>query len=145
MHPDPIYSPVAAGLVLRRMKPSPAELQEAAIGPGCQSYRVLTGQEPKKHFGLTRVDPARPCPTIQKSTPQSSTTGLIHPTVVRHLAISEIKALSSFPAEFTFRGRFVEKWARVGNAVPPLLMKAIAAELRDVIAGLRQKGDPEAC
>ena len=59
---------------------------------------MLTGQEGKKHFGLVRVDPEKPCPTIQKSQPQSSTTGLIHPYEIRHLTIGEIKIMSSFPA-----------------------------------------------
>jgi DNA (cytosine-5)-methyltransferase 1 len=91
---------------------------------------VLTGQEPKRHFGLVRLDPEKPCPTIQKSSPQSSTTGLIHPFEIRHLTISEIKLMSSFPNSFRIEGSFIEKWARVGNSVPPLLMKAVAECLR---------------
>lgn len=102
------------------------ELKEAQIRPTCQSFRVLTGQEPKRHFGLVRLDPEKPCPTIQKSQPESSTTGLIHPYDVRHLTISEIKLMSSFPEGFRLEGRFQEKWARIGNSVPPLLMNAIA-------------------
>ena len=96
---------------------------------------MLTGRERKRHFGLTRVDPERPCPAILKSTPQSSTTGLIHPYQHRHLTISEIKLLSSFPAQFRIEGRFVDKWARVGNSVPPLFMRAIAAHIRQEILG----------
>ncbi len=130
MHPRPCYIPVSSGAVLRRIRPDPAELREAEIGQNCQSYRVLTGQEPKRHFGLTRVDPSKPCPTIQKSSPQSSTTGLVHPTEIRHLTISEIKGMSSFPWEFKLVGRFVQKWARIGNSVPPLFMRAIAENLR---------------
>jgi site-specific DNA-cytosine methylase len=106
------------------------ELKEAQIRPTCQSYRVLMGQERKRHFGLVRLDPEKPCPTIQKSSPQSSTTGLIHPYEIRHLTISEIKLMSSFPESFRLEGSFVEKWARVGNSVPPLFMKAIAESIR---------------
>ena len=85
------------------------ELKEAQIGPNCQSYRVLIGQEPKRHFGLIRLDPDKPCPTIQKSQPESSTTGLIHPYEVRHLTISEIKLMSSFPVGFKLESKFTEK------------------------------------
>ena len=153
LHPDPLYHPIPVKAVIprslgtrsQRINPwipaeEPAaticktdagyELLEARIKPTCQSFRVLTGQEPKRHFGLIRLDPERPCPTIQKSQPQSSTTGLIHPFEVRHLTISEIKLMSSFPAEFRLEGSFHEKWARVGNSVPPLLMKAIAEQIR---------------
>jgi site-specific DNA-cytosine methylase len=154
LHPQPLYEPIpvkalipkSLGTRSQRINPwipadEPAaticrtaagyELKEAQIKPTCQSYRVLTGQEPKKHFGLVRLDPEKPCPTIQKSSPQSSTTGLIHPYMVRHLTISEIKLMSSFPESFRLEGSFVEKWARVGNSVPPLFMKAIAMHLRE--------------
>jgi DNA (cytosine-5)-methyltransferase 1 len=38
--------------------------------------------------------------------------------------------MSSFPDLFRMEGSFVEKWARVGDSVPPLLVKAIAECLR---------------
>jgi site-specific DNA-cytosine methylase len=153
LHPEPLYEPIPVKVLIpkslgtrsQRINPwipsdEPAaticktaagyEFKEAQIKPTCQSYRVLTGQEPKKHFGLVRLDPEKPCPTIQKSSPQSSTTGLIHPYFVRHLTISEIKLMSSFPAAFRLEGSFVEKWARIGNSVPPLFMRAIADRIR---------------
>jgi site-specific DNA-cytosine methylase len=142
LHPEPLYEPIpvkalipkSLGTRSQRINPwiladEPAakicktaagdELMEAQIRPTCQSYRVLTGQETKRHFGLVRLDPERPCPTIQKSSPQSSTTGLIHPYEIRHLTISEIKLISSYPECFRLEGSFVEKWARIGNSVPP--------------------------
>jgi hypothetical protein len=118
LHPDPLYQPIPVKNVIPRSMgarsqrinpwipanepaaticrtPAGYELMEAQIKPTCQSYRVLTGQEPKRHFGLVRLDPEKPRPTIQKSSPQSSTTGLIHPYEIRHLTISEIKLMSS--------------------------------------------------
>jgi site-specific DNA-cytosine methylase len=153
LRPDPVHSPIpvkalipkSIGTRSQRINPwipaeEPAaticktatgyELKEAQIKPTSQSYQVLTWQEPKKHFGLVRLDPEKPCPTIQKSSPQSSTTGLIHPYEIRHLTIGEIKLMSSFPESFCFEGSFVEKWARIGNSVPPLFMKAIAENIR---------------
>jgi hypothetical protein len=73
LHPDPIYQPIpvkdlipkSLGTRSQRINPwipadEPAaticrtaagyELKEAQIKPKCQSYRVLTGQEPKRHF-----------------------------------------------------------------------------------------------
>jgi site-specific DNA-cytosine methylase len=80
------------------------ELKEAKIGENTQAYRVLTGQERKRHFGLIRVDPEKPCPTIQKSQPQSSTTGL--PYEIRHLTIAETEIISSVPPGIVLQGRF---------------------------------------
>jgi site-specific DNA-cytosine methylase len=153
LHPDPIYQaipvkallPQSLGTRSQRINPwipadEPAaticrtaagyELKESQIKPTCQAYRVLTGYEPKRHFGLVRLDPEKPYPTIQKSSPQSSTTGLIHPYEIRHLTIGEIKLMSSFPSSFRLEGSFVEKWARVGNSVPPLFMRAISQFIR---------------
>ena len=158
-HPEPQFRPIPVKAVIpgslgtrsQRINPwipadQPAaticktdagyELREARIGPNCQSFRVLTGREPRRHFGLVRVDPEKPCPTIQKSQPESSTTGLIHPYDVRHLTISEIKLMSSFPEAFKLEGKFTEKWARVGNSVPPLFMRAIAVHIRQEILPL---------
>jgi C-5 cytosine-specific DNA methylase len=153
LHPNPQFQPIpvkaliprSLGTRSQRINPwipadEPAaticktyagyELLEAQIRPTFQSFRVLTGQEPRKHFGLIRLDPEKPCPTIQKSQPESSTTGLIHPYEVRHLTIGEIKLMSSFPDGFKLEGKFTEKWARVGNSVPPLFMRAIAEHIR---------------
>jgi site-specific DNA-cytosine methylase len=120
------------------------ELKEAKIGENTQAYRVLTGQEKKKHFGLIRVDPEKPCPTIQRLQPQSSTTGLVHPYEIRHLTISEIKLMTSFPAAFKLEGSFHQKWARIGNSVPPLFMRAIAMHIRESIL-VRMFGSATAC
>jgi site-specific DNA-cytosine methylase len=58
----------------------------------------------------------------------------------RNLAIAEYKKLSSFPDDFRFPGEpFTElkSWEkavnRVGNSVPPQLMRAIASCIRDQI------------
>jgi len=105
-------------------------------------YRMLTGRETKRHFGLIRLDPERPSPTVPKSM-GGSTTGLIHPEALRRLTIREIKALSSFPDGFELRGSYRERWARIGNSVPPLLMRAIARHLRErVLDGAAGRQEP---
>jgi len=48
----------------------------------------------------------------------------------RKLAIDELKALASYPPKFQLTGSYGERWARIGNSVPPLFMKAIALNLR---------------
>lgn len=59
--------------------------------------------------------------------------GLIHPVLNRHLTISELKRLSSFPDNFIFIGKFQEQWARIGNAVMPNQMYYIAKHIKETV------------
>ena len=151
-HPEPEYQPIPVKAVVprslgtrsQRINPwipadQPAatickteagyELKKAEIRPTWQMARVLTGQEKKRHFGLTRLNPEKPSPTILSGT-GGTTTGLVHPYEIRKLTIAEIKALASYPEAFRFTGDYRERWARIGNSVPPLLMKAISGRIR---------------
>lgn len=48
----------------------------------------------------------------------------------RHPTISECLALCSFPQDWKMKGSDAQKWARLGNAVMPKFMEAIAANIR---------------
>jgi len=54
---------------------------------------------------------------------------LIHPTQNRGLSVREAARLQSFPDGFVFKGSIGFQQQQVGNAVPPLLAKAIFEEL----------------
>ncbi len=49
----------------------------------------------------------------------------------RKFTIPEVRRLCSFPDDFVLVGSFAQQWARMGNSVPPLMMQAIAAAIRD--------------
>ena len=49
----------------------------------------------------------------------------IHPTETRTLSVREAARLQSFNDEFEFVGNMREQYVQIGNAVPPLLGKAI--------------------
>jgi hypothetical protein len=96
LHPSPLYQPIPVKAVIpkslgtrsQRINPwipadKPAatickteagyELKESEIKPTWQMYRVLTGQEKKKHFGLIRLNPEKPSPTILRGTGGTTT------------------------------------------------------------------------
>ena len=59
--------------------------------------------------------------------------GLVHHEEPRYLTISELKRLASFPDSYIFLGKYQDQWARIGNSVPPLFMKAIASHVNENI------------
>ena len=52
---------------------------------------------------------------------------------IRQLIIAEIKRLSTFPDEFHLVGSLNKQWMRIGNSVPPLLMRAVALRIKAVM------------
>ncbi|MGE5528078.1 MAG: DNA cytosine methyltransferase [Patescibacteria group bacterium] len=82
---------------------------------------------PKGHwFNAAKLDPNKPAPTITKTVFPRGQGGIFHWRYPRILTIPELKRLSTFPDDFQFFGKFREQWARIGNAVPPNFMRAIA-------------------
>lgn len=54
---------------------------------------------------------------------------LIHPTQDRGLSVREAARLQSFPDDYIFEGSISEIQQQIGNAVPPLLSKAIFSRI----------------
>lgn len=88
----------------------------------------------KGYFNTCKIRLDKPCLTIFKQ--KRNDNGLLHPTENRFLSISELKRLSSFPDDFKFIGSYQEQWARIGNAVMPNQMKAIAETIKTKILEL---------
>ena len=51
----------------------------------------------------------------------------------RKFTIDELKRICAFPDDFILLGTYAQQWERLGNSVPPLMMKAIASTIRDEI------------
>ena len=69
------------------------------------------------HKGLLRGDAAR--------------TGLV--PGCRRLTVRESARLQTFPDWFEIKGRKSQQYAQVGNAVPPMLAKVVAASIREAL------------
>jgi DNA (cytosine-5)-methyltransferase 1 len=54
-------------------------------------------------------------------------------TEKRKFTIAELRRICAFPDDFILCGSYAQQWERLGNSVPPLMMKAIASTIRDRI------------
>ncbi|VVB65704.1 Modification methylase MthTI [Candidatus Gugararchaeum adminiculabundum] len=67
-----------------------------------------------------RLDRREPSPTIM-----TGKYSYYHPTENRFITAREAAAIQSFPNEFVFEGTISQQWRQIGNAVPPLMAKAL--------------------
>lgn len=51
-------------------------------------------------------------------------------TYKRRVSIPELKALSGFPDDYVFTGIYNHRWERIGRAVPPPMMRAVAETIK---------------
>lgn len=57
----------------------------------------------------------------------------IHPTQSRTITVREAARLQSFRDRFVFKGPRSSQFKQVGNAVPPLMVRAVAVRLKEVL------------
>jgi len=63
------------------------------------------------------------------NTINTSRTTYYHPTENRYLTAREAAAIQSFPSDYFFCGTLTQQWRQIGNAVPPLLAKALGKSI----------------
>lgn len=87
------------------------------------------------HSGIyKRLDPNQPAVVISNYRKNM----LIHPFQNRGLSIREAARLQSFPDSFTFKGPLTHMQQQIGNAVPPLLAKAIFDQIKSSSNGIKK-------
>ena len=93
----------------------------------CKLGVYFNEYHPKRQwFNSIKINPDNPSPTVKAKIMIHGEAGMFHWEEPRFMTIAEIKRLSSFPDDFRLSGGFVNEWRCVGNAVPPLMMKAVA-------------------
>jgi DNA (cytosine-5)-methyltransferase 1 len=81
------------------------------------------------HTGIYhRINPDKPSVVIGNYRKNM----IVHPVQHRGLSVREAARLQSFPDSFVFKGTLVSQQQQVGNAVPPLLSKAIFESILNV-------------
>jgi DNA (cytosine-5)-methyltransferase 1 len=80
----------------------------------------------KVHIAWTRMNSRKPCFTIDAGHNHH-----FHYKANRVPTVRECARIQSFPDRFRFFGNKTSQFRQVGNAVPPLLAKAIALSLKD--------------
>lgn len=67
----------------------------------------------------------------------------IHPTLDRAISVREAARLQTFPDSFVFCGSKDKQYQQVGNAVPPIMAKAIAKQLASTLGRKLRKAEQE--
>lgn len=114
-----------------------AKKRFAQIAPGknfhslSQSMKENTYSDPKKTQNTIyqRLEYDKQCGTVVNVRKSM----WIHPSLDRALSIREVARLQTFPDDYIFYGSKDSQYQQIGNAVPPLLAKAIANKLYNLL------------
>jgi len=139
------FDPVTLREALDGLEPTWEDVQPAVIGEQYAVAKLLKRMKPGQagsdvhergsYFNLKRLAWDEPVGTVCQSHGENPSIACshVHPEELRKLTIPELKRVSSFPDDFVVTGDFGQQWERIGRAVPPLLMKAIAGHLYETV------------
>jgi DNA (cytosine-5)-methyltransferase 1 len=98
------------------------------------------GEQHPKRFSLVKPALDAPCNTVDTAgrgdyspSGQLSRATIVHPVEKRKFSIAELKRICAFPDDFQLTGTYAQQWERLGRAVPPVMMRHIAAAIREGI------------
>ena len=112
----------------------PEELQKEALG---KSFYLGGG---KTGF-LRRVAWDRPAPTLVTH-PAMPATDLAHPVEMRPLSVQEYQKIQQFPEDWIIKGKLLDKYRQLGNAVPLGLGLAVGKIILSHMNGENVKESP---
>jgi DNA (cytosine-5)-methyltransferase 1 len=106
-----------------------AETDISGYAIGAEWDKLKPGEQSERYFSLQRASEDSPSPCASHG--NTSTAGVTHPTERRKFTIAELRRICAFPDDFILTGTYAQQWERLGNSVPPVMMKHIADAVRD--------------
>lgn len=108
--------------------PLPREVWTEGYAIDAEAKRLVQGEKSAKYFNLVRAHEERPVTTIVAGGGHAGAAAHLHPFAdpPRKFTIPELRRLCGFPDDFTLTGTFEQQWERLGRAVPPPMMAAVA-------------------
>ena len=139
--PSPII--MATGLVSYKYS-----IEDAAIehGPSIEGYaiaaeakKLLASGGKSRYLNLSLAHKDRPSPTVTAIGGSSpGVASVIAPDGMRKFSIAELKRICAFPDDFKLTGSYAQQWERLGRAVPPLMMRAVARTVKGLLERIDQ-------
>jgi len=134
-HPNPQTKPMTVKEAIANLPNHPRmRNSDRTIGIW---HKIKPGQKgsdtegKNKGFSLKKLHPDMPCKTLTKGWTAGS--GIMHWAEPRFLSTPELAVIGSFGKDFRFTGEPNDHVQRIGNSVPPNLMKAIALHIKQEI------------
>jgi DNA (cytosine-5)-methyltransferase 1 len=95
--------------------------------------KLRPGEVSKKYLNLIKSKNDQPAPTITASGGHPGSAGPTREVEKRKFTIAELKRICAFPDDMILTGTYAQQWERLGRSVPPLMMRAVAAAVRDEV------------
>lgn len=109
----------------------PEDLRGAALRREWE--QLEPGEKSERYFQLTRMDLDQPAPTVTAGEAEKDRAGATMPHEPRRFTIGELKAICGFPPDYVLEGSFAQQWERLGDAVPPLMARAIGEAVLPIL------------
>ena len=123
-----------AKIAIEKLKMIPPEK-----GKECLPDNMKGKQKYNTTWGRLKWD--EPSPTIDTRFDAASNGTNNHPYLNRAITPREAARIQSFDDNFVFYGNKVSVRTQIGNAVPPLMAKAVADQIYEILGKKDNKGD----
>ncbi len=130
-----LYAPRNAALAFEDVEHLPNHVLRVHGEHVIARYNLVPPGGRDKSDHTDRVHPDKPSGTVLVGSGGGGGRPFIHPYEHRHITAREAARLQSFPDWWKFVGGATAAYRQVGNAVPPLLARAVAIAIRKALQG----------
>jgi DNA (cytosine-5)-methyltransferase 1 len=117
------------------LKPTQEELDECNIEKYAiykEMLKLKPGEQSEKYFSLVKLDPKKVSYTLTQTAGNQGAASIAH-WDNRKFTVKECIRIMSFPDDYYLGDTYKNKVERLGRAVPPLMMKAVAEHIYKTI------------